>query len=188
MNDLQIRNAIKEQEFKNHYNDPDTRIIDELGVCLGESIVDIAVINGSLSGYEIKSDVDTLRRLPRQIENYNKVFDYMSIVTSQKYAPIINDYIPDWWGIIEVEDNAGAVIVTEKRKPIQNKQVELFYLVQLLWKDELIKIIDSYNLNKSKKNKSKREIWTYLTEVIDNNMLKDIVRQYIKQRTKWREF
>lgn len=188
MNDLQIRNAIKEQEFKNHYNDPDTRIIDELGICQGESIVDIAVVNGSLSGYEIKSDVDTLKRLPKQIENYNKVFDYMSIVTSQKYAPIINDHIPDWWGIIEVENSNGIAVVIERRKPIQNTKIDLFYLVQMLWKDELVEIIDSYSLNKSKKNKSKREIWTYLVDNIDYNTLKNIVRQYLKRRTNWREF
>ena len=38
----------------------DYRIIEELAVCDGEARVDVAVANGRLCGYEIKSDADTL--------------------------------------------------------------------------------------------------------------------------------
>ena len=95
MNDFQIRKAIKEQELINHLGDPDTKIIDEMGLNLGSSIIDIAVVNGNMLGYEIKSDRDTLNRLNSQIEQYNKVFDYLNIVTGNPTSSMKNSRRPD---------------------------------------------------------------------------------------------
>ncbi len=61
MNDFKIRTAIKDIEFKVHFTEIDTKVIDEMGLNQGSSIIDIAVINGSMMGYEIKSDHDTLK-------------------------------------------------------------------------------------------------------------------------------
>jgi len=85
MNDLQIRKAFHRTFLRTHHRDPSTLVLDELGLQHGKSRADIAVINGDLSGFEIKSDVDSLQRLTRQIERYSAVFDLHSlwlIVTS----------------------------------------------------------------------------------------------------------
>lgn len=188
MNDLQIRNVIKGQELKRYINDPHTRVIDEFGICQGESIVDIAVVNGSMHGYEIKSDIDTLRRLPKQVENYSKVFDFVSIVTSKKYADIIASYIPEWWGIVEVNGSKSKALVIKKRLPLQNALVDVHSLVQLLWKDELVGLIDKHQLGKAKKYKPKYEIWAYIAERVNEDELKSYIRQCLKARTSWKEF
>jgi hypothetical protein len=59
------------------------RIIEELGVVHGKSRIDIAVINGLMHGYEIKSDKDTLQRLPEQMNMYNSVFNKVTLVVGK---------------------------------------------------------------------------------------------------------
>jgi hypothetical protein len=186
MNDYKIRTAIKNIEFKIHFEEKDTKVIDEMGMNLGNSIIDIAVINGSMMGYEIKSDVDTLRRLEGQISDYNKVFDFLNIVTSKKFAPTIKNHIPKWWGIIEVEEKDNQIKIYQRRKAKPNKNVSPYSLLQLLWKDELVDMIDRYGLNRSLKNKPKKVVWAYLSEVLNIEIIKNDVRNYLKGRSNWK--
>jgi hypothetical protein len=58
-NDNVIREALKRHLNHLHAGDAKLRIIEELGVEHGAARIDIAVINGVLHGYEIKSDRDT---------------------------------------------------------------------------------------------------------------------------------
>src|SRR5690606_10827842 len=50
-------------------------LIEELGIENGAARVDLAVAGGLLEGFEIKSDLDTLDRLARQMHAYHRVFD-----------------------------------------------------------------------------------------------------------------
>src|SRR5690349_11086244 len=70
LSDAVIRTALKAQLLADH--DKDTVLLEELGLSRGHVRVDIALVNGRLHGYEIKSDLDSLRRLSRQVELYSK--------------------------------------------------------------------------------------------------------------------
>ena len=63
--DQDIRSVLN-QKLEKKYRDADTIIINELGLLQGLCRVDVAVINGIIHGYEIKSEADTLERLPLQ--------------------------------------------------------------------------------------------------------------------------
>ena len=65
MRDSEIRNTLRATLLSEHAGDPTAVVIDELGICQGSARIDMAVVNGSLNGYEIKSDLDTLARLPQ---------------------------------------------------------------------------------------------------------------------------
>ena len=65
--DHQIRTALRRHLLQQHIDNHDTLILDELGVRHGTARIDIVVINGVMHGYEIKSDRDTLNRLPEKI-------------------------------------------------------------------------------------------------------------------------
>ncbi|MFJ5146896.1 sce7726 family protein, partial [Glutamicibacter sp. NPDC088455] len=84
-NDIDIRLALDERLQRKHGNDPNVLIRHELGVDMGNRRVDLAVLNGHLAGWEIKSDRDTLLRLPEQADAFSKVMDYLTIVTTAKY-------------------------------------------------------------------------------------------------------
>ena len=99
----------------------DYRIIPEMAVCDGLSRVDIAVANGKLCGYEIKSDADTLERLDSQQKYYNQTFDKVYIVVGKKYENIISDYIPDWWGIYIAYYNKQCNVYFKEKKTRQTK-------------------------------------------------------------------
>lgn len=62
--DYDIRVSLKET-LANEHKGTDTIIVDELPICWGDARIDLAVINGRINGYEIKSDRDTLDRLVR---------------------------------------------------------------------------------------------------------------------------
>ena len=54
MRDRDIRKALKAQVLRNDLKDPNTVVIDELGLRHGKSRVDVGIINGAISGLEIK--------------------------------------------------------------------------------------------------------------------------------------
>ena len=58
------------------------------------------MVNGEFSGFEIKSDVDSLQRLPGQIAAFASVFDRVSLVTTDRHLADVKKVIPSWWGIV----------------------------------------------------------------------------------------
>lgn len=115
--DADIR-EILHKDLNSKYNSDDALILDELVVCHGKARVDVAVINGSFTGYEIKSEKDTLDRLPNQIEAYNKVFDNMSIITGNNHTEEVKSMVPEWWGIFTASyDDTNCVNIKSVRPP-----------------------------------------------------------------------
>jgi hypothetical protein len=80
MRDRDVRAAVLRKLAAVYGNDANTRIVQEMGVCSGSVRIDIAVINSELWGYELKSERDTLERLPSQAKLYNRVFDRVTLV------------------------------------------------------------------------------------------------------------
>jgi len=60
--------------------------LQEMAVNSRCGFADVVTINHELIGYEIKSDVDSTRRLPGQAVIYNDVFDRFYCVTAQTSA------------------------------------------------------------------------------------------------------
>src|SRR5436309_5269309 len=101
-NDVQIRTALKSKLLVRHKNDSDTMIIEELGVHHVALRIDLAVVNGELHGFELKSDRDTLSRLREQAKAYASVFDRVTLVLGKRHVRRALEMIPDWWGITVV--------------------------------------------------------------------------------------
>src|SRR5262245_6458552 len=100
MRDSDVRAATKRMLASLHAGDPFTRIVEEMGVWSGSVRIDVAVINGELHGYELKSERDTLERLPAQAGLYSQVFDRVTLVTADRHLKIAKKTIPRWWGVI----------------------------------------------------------------------------------------
>ncbi|MBN1042547.1 hypothetical protein DVW07_10800 [Clostridium botulinum] len=174
---------LKRKEFT---DDPSTLIVDELDVCRGISRVDIAIINGKLHGYEIKSEQDTLERLPMQIDSYNKVFDKMTIVAGEKHIKKVLDIVPEWWGIYCVGKNKNKIILKKIRSAKINKKIDITEVAQLLWRDELINFLNFHNITKGVKSKTRLALSELVSEKIPPKEVKEYVRQQLKLRTTWR--
>jgi hypothetical protein len=185
MKDVDIREPFIEKIVKINQGH-DYRIIPEMAVCDGLSRVDIAVANGNLYGYEIKSDADTLDRLPQQQEFYNKTFDKVFIVVGNKYVSIIEDYIPDWWGIyVAYYDKKQNVIIKQKKRGRKNHSVNAESLLELLWRDEIENLLKIHGF-KGLSSKNRRILRKMALDKFSLQEIKDYTRETLKQRKDWR--
>ncbi|MFP7478494.1 sce7726 family protein [Terribacillus saccharophilus] len=185
LNDLQVRKLLTNELFKVYGDCKETRIINELGLDFGAARVDVAVVNGIMHGYEIKSDVDTLKRLPRQIEYYNRAFERMTIVSSRKYLSQVKTLVPEWWGIKIISADQSRLINVRKGRRVSYQDPEI--IIKLLWKKELEGLIDYLGLPKSLKKMRKKQLLSFLQAEADFGVIKTYVYSTLKGRKDWRE-
>lgn len=188
MRDWDIRLALCDQLRSEHAGQDDTLLIEEMGVCQGSARIDVAVLNGVISGFEIKSPSDTLLRLPNQRDAYNRVFDFVTIVTSAKYLEIIDRVVPSWWGLKQAALNAdGTVLLTNERAAQRNEDLDPYALAELLWKEEVLEILEFYGASKGVKSKPRRFAWERLVDVVPMPELAEVVRVQVKKRVLWQQ-
>lgn len=186
-NDAVIRDILKNQLILKHSKDKTVRIIEELGVNHGSARVDIAVVNGILHGYEIKSDLDTLKRLPSQITAYNAVFDKITVVVGINHIQSAIDLIPEWWGISLVRKNSeNGLYLSKIRDAETNENIDSISLARLLWRDEALALLESINAAKGVRAKTRKVIYEKLAEELSQYQLKQKVRETLFFRPNWR--
>jgi hypothetical protein len=181
--DGQIRFSLHARLAEAHGREPDTRIQNELGLCQGATRVDVAVINGHLSGYEIKSDRDTLARLPKQVELYNNVLDFSWIVTTPRFAEKVDGYISAWWGLLVVEPlSESAVEWHMVRDAARNGTVNPISVAQLLWREEAMEELRQRSADRGLSRATRWVVWERLIETVTLAELQEIVRRRLKVR------
>lgn len=185
MRDRDIRITLR-RELQSHYSQYDTLLIDELGLCQGNARVDMALVNGALSGYEIKSEVDTLQRLPHQIEVYSKILDHVTVVASGSHVEKTEKLVPYWWGLTEAVDREGQVVFRAIRHSQHNPSIDAFSLAQLLWRNETLAILNGLGITKGLSGKPRYFLWRKLAENQSLDDLKTSVRECLKVREGWR--
>jgi len=184
MRDSDVRMALRHKLQCKHAHDRSTRIVEEMGIWSGAVRIDMAVINGQLAGFELKSDSDTLLRLPYQIEIYGKVFDRVTLVVGRKlYAEAI-ECIPHWWGCVLAEMKNDKVVLQPKRRARRNPGLDAHVLAQLLWKDEAVAILEKRGLAGGRRSKRAAEITDQLVENLSYRQLASHVRDALKARQK----
>lgn len=184
--EVDIRNYLVNGLERRFENDSHTLIVEEFGLCQGDARIDLAVIDGALYGYEIKSDKDTLKRLERQLSIYEKVLDFVMLIVSPRHLVAAERMIPDWCGMCQVEGQSGSIIMTEIRAMRENRNVDASALVQLLWKDEAFDVLKCRDLHKGLANKSRHILWKSIAEHFSLGDIREEVRNRIKSRPRWR--
>ncbi len=186
MRDRDVRLAIRAQLEVEHAGDDDTLIVEEMGVWSGSVRVDVAVINGALSGFELKSARDTLARLPQQAHFYSEVFDRMTIVTAENHLSGCLSLLPDWWAVLIAHDQSdGTVNLTSFRDGQANPSQNALQIARLLWKAEAVAVLDKHGLAKGYRSKPADELHHRLTTVMPLETLKNEVRSCLKGRPNW---
>jgi hypothetical protein len=188
MNDRDIRSVLKAELTLRYKKDNDTLVLDELGIKHGASRIDLVVVNHRLHGYEIKSDCDSLKRLPDQIKAYSSIMDRMTLVVGYRHAYEALRMVPEWWGVrlAEMKQQSGTVILSNARKAHDNPEVDLNAVVALLWRDEALNILEETGEAKGVRSKTRTHIYKRLVEVCKPDYLQARVRQQLKSREGWR--
>ena len=177
--DLAVRDLLKRHLVETHLDD-DTVVMDELGLCQGNVRVDVAAVNGELSGFEIKSPADTLARWPRQCRIYSKVVDRAWLVATEKTLEAAR--APGWWGLIRIVETPDRLGLRVIRDAVRNPSPDPYAIACLLWRDEAIDTLAKFGLDRGVRTKRRRVIWERLAADLPLDDLRRAVRSALKVR------
>lgn len=187
MNDVFIRTHFHKKKLWRHHANESTLVVDELGILNGKCRADIAVINGHLVGFEIKSDEDSLVRLDEQVEAYNAVFDRSTLIVGPKYVNGVQKIIPEWWGItICIPGQRSTACFETLRTAKENPQINPVSVARLLWRDEAAEILSQKNVLPGILRKPRAVLYECLAEIVNLHELRKVVREALKKRKNWR--
>jgi hypothetical protein len=133
LNEQSIKAAVVDRLFRSGALD-NAVLINEMVYANWSRRADLAVANGHLHAFEIKSDVDSLRRLDGQISIYLERFDKVTLVVSSKFVRQVLEMTPDrvavWEAIEESEDVRIKVVRAGRTEDVGDRAVLIDYLLR----------------------------------------------------------
>jgi hypothetical protein len=69
---------------------------------VGDCKADIAILNGTATVYEVKSERDSLARLERQIRAYSTVFARIFVIAAESHVDAVIASVPDNVGVLRL--------------------------------------------------------------------------------------
>jgi hypothetical protein len=185
MRDPEIRAELHRRLSRRHTGAERVKIVDEMSVLAGACRIDVAVINGRLEGFEIKSEGDSLARLPRQAMAYGRVFDRLTMVCAERHLEAALALLPDWWGVEVAEQRGARTRIVRKRAARANPAVEPRAVAQLLWRSEVLGALEDMDAARGLRSKPRRTLWSTLAEVVPRRELRALVREALRARRGW---
>lgn len=111
----------------------------QLELPVGDSIVDVAIFNGTSTAYEVKTELDSDKRLASQAPNYLKAFDRVYVVTHPKLAARYLATVDQRVGVLTLNTRGQF---TEIRKAISDvSRVESRVIFRMLRRDEYMAVV-----------------------------------------------
>jgi hypothetical protein len=178
--DPDIRSVLM-QDLNRRFSDPDHDLILQEFGC-NTSRIDVAIVNGSLHGFEIKSDSDSIARLAGQVEQYGMVFDFVTLICGRRLFSAAREVVPKWWGLRIATFEDGKVTLREIRSPKQNPSQDKAALARMLWKDEALRCLRKNGWKTVTSKNSAEQIWDEAAKRLAVKTLADEARLAIKAR------
>lgn len=143
-------------------------VISELTIDSFSRRVDLVVLNDhKMIAYEIKSDADSLYRLPGQLNKYRKYFDKVVVVSTSKHINNILSTAPENVEVWEVEDSK----VTVKKRGKVNKALAKEDYLDLLKVNDMRRLASIMKITISgSKNEVRRIIIDNISKVNRNDL------------------
>lgn len=118
-------------------------VINELPVANWSRRADLAVANGKLQAFEIKSDFDTLRRLDGQIALFATRFDKVVLVTTSRFISSALERLPQFVEIWEAARRGSEVALRVVRRGQVREVKSRHILSSYLQKSEVASFLRS---------------------------------------------
>jgi hypothetical protein len=186
--DIEIRAALHRKKLRHLHACSETLIFNELAIAHASARVDIAVINGCVHGYEIKSAADTLSRLPRQIRLYEECLEKLTIVCAPKHADKVEAIVPSWCGIMEATKGARGGIEFMTRRPSQkNSNVQADRLAHLLWRQEAVELLSLAGCLTTELRKPRKELYKEIALRFTVSEITEHIKKVMVARPSWRD-
>lgn len=188
MRELDVRNLLYRTEIKKRLSENrSARVVNELQLARGEARVDVALISDALYGYEIKSASDNLARLPHQQAVYNKIFERMILVADERHVQEAVKLVPKQWGLIVVGMREGKPYADELWAPRRNESLDKLALAQLLWKEEVLELMEYFDLTCGYRQANRKMLWKHISRNLTVEQLKAFVCYKLRTRKNWRK-
>ena len=187
-NDGDIRSALHAKRLGRLKAQPDTLVIDELGLAHARSRIDVAVINSCIHGYEIKSAKDNLDRFATQIDIYRQTLQKLTLVAAPKHVASIMTHAPEWCGVIVAEQGPrGGISFHVLRNTIANPDIDPVMMAHLLWRDEVIELLSRAGYAPKDLRRPRRQLYEILCEAMTLREITSSIRAFMVQRQTWRD-
>lgn len=155
-------------------------VIYEFWVPKSNERADVVVIGALMQGFEIKTERDNLKRLPRQTEAYARVFDRCHAVLAERHIDRAMDILPTSWGVLVIETEP-RLNFRELRGAVVNDAVDAEVLVRLLWRDEAHAALCALGCVPDPRA-GRFRMWELLLALLDIDGIKQVVRDALLQR------
>jgi hypothetical protein len=185
--DAEIRTALHRKALRAFHHCNDTLVIDELGLAHAKARIDVAVINGSVHGFEIKSAADTLTRLPQQLKVYEQCLEMLTIVCAEKHIAGVRELAPRWCGITKVTKGPrGGIMFITVREPKRNPNIQPYRLAHLLWRSEAVAILTQANASPKVLRAPRKMLYKSLAAKFSVAEITAFIKQSMASRQEWR--
>lgn len=126
-----------------HYGTEDVVAFNEFAV--GNSIADLVLFNGKSRAYEIKTELDSPKRIHAQIEDYKRIFQECYIVVPKsQHLQYLHLYKDSTIGIIVFYKRGPHLILKEIQKAKCNTDIDSHTLIRSLRTEEYKAIVKDY--------------------------------------------
>jgi hypothetical protein len=136
--ELDIKAKILTRLRKELVIDKHTILSSEFSVSSSNLRADLAILSSEFIGIEIKSEFDTLRRLPNQLIGYRSLFDRVILVVAGKHLAALNSM--DLAGVETWLIGSDGVLEPATSTLKQKQATERVNLTSLLTKREIAKL------------------------------------------------
>lgn len=180
--------ALRARHLRHYRGRNNVLLIDELGLAHAKGRVDLAVFNGHLHGYEIKSAGDTLDRLPRQLVIYADSLQKLTLVVASRHIDHLAAIVPDWCGLTEIiEGPRGGITFAKHRRARVNPRLDPFMLAHLLWHKEAQQLLIARGASSAEVNAPRKRLYRMLVDEMPVRELTLAIKTAMVSRTTWRD-
>lgn len=140
-NEYIYKNTFIKKFVIGNYALSETNVINEFKV--GNSVADMVLFNGTSKAFEIKTELDSNKRLQNQLIDYKKIFNKSYIITHERLA---NKYLlaDNKAGLIILKENSRSLQMEEIREAVVNDQICYKTLMRSVRTSEYKNIIKQY--------------------------------------------
>ncbi len=137
-NEYVYKNLIARKILRSKHSLQSSVLLSEFRV--GQNKVDLVLLNGCSTCYEIKTEYDSLNRLEDQLQSYIQLFEKVYVVCPSSLQVDVEAIIPHSVGIIVLTDNNTLRTIKDA---ISNNIFDISLMMKSLRKEEYLDIAEN---------------------------------------------
>jgi len=144
--------------------------------------VDAIAVGPQIRAYEIKSDGDSLRRLPSQIAALSATFQNVTLATTNRHLTRALTLVPSWWEVVLAERRFGRIHIELVRIGYSNPCIDPMSFAQLVFRAEALQLLAQYGLDHGMWRETRTSLWSCMVRNLDVDVIADGVRATLLRR------